>query len=200
MLELREMSIDQLRNVVEQMFVEAGLQEFFDIAEISVFQVQAELARNDRLIKDMDAKMGQIVNESVAVAIATKQSPLELKQSLMESGKLKALKITDKNGVERTITADTRAQTIARTELFRSYEETKAQSAKEVLDEPIGIAKTANDSEVRKKHQLWEGWAMPLDTWQTAKDKPGKQPNCRCTLRITERRRYKGEINDSLPF
>ena len=197
---LSDLSIAELQGVVEQLFVEQGLQEYYDISEIATYQVQAALNRDFALIQDFDRQMGAYLGERLATAIATKQSPIDLRKELIKDGKIQALTITDKNGVQRTISADTRAATIARTELFKSYEETKAETAAEIMDEPIGIAKTAGDSKVRDNHQEWNGWAMPLSAWDAADDRPGKMPNCRCTLRITERRRFNGEINDSLPF
>jgi len=40
---LSDLSIAELQGVVEQLFVEQGLQEYYDISEIATYQVQAAL-------------------------------------------------------------------------------------------------------------------------------------------------------------
>jgi len=198
---LRQEDLDER---IEQWFAEAGVGEFFDIAEISRAQVELALNRNFSLINQVDRDMSAVIGQTIARAIATKSSPADLKKELIRLNtqgdlELTALEITDKNGVKRVIGLETRLNTIARTELFKTEEDTKIQTSEELLDDPVGTAKTARDKSVRPRHKAWQGWTMKLSDWMKAPDRPGQLPNCRCTLIIDETSEFKGTLHKTLP-
>lgn len=73
-----------------------------------------------------------------------------------------------------------RAQTIARTEVARAYEDTnlKAMIESRVVDSEQWL--TAKDDRVRPEHRLREGLIVPIGTnW--GEIRPGQEINCRCT-------------------
>jgi len=205
-MNLRDLTPDELRAVVEQWFADSpGNRTYNNVRDISTDQVYAAIQNNYRLVQNVNTQFQQTFGEMLGQGLAQNIGAAELAKNIITAAAdgtldIKALEVTDKNGNTRTISLQTRAKTIARTENNRLFEDTKRQTAEELLDDPIGIARTVGDRDVRSKHQLWEGYAMPLSAWETASDRPGKKPNCRCTLRIVPRDAYKGTIHTSLPF
>lgn len=192
---LRDLDDDELDDMVSQWFTEAGLAEWHDIAAVSMASVKMALNSNYELIQKINQDTASAIGEKLAEAISKQMTPAQLKKQIMTVDGLTSL--VGANG--RVYSLEERAATIARTELFRTYEEDKTTMAKEMLTDPIGIAQTAQDGSVRDSHRTWQDWAMRLDDWDKAPDKPGKMPNCRCTLIVMEAADYEGEIHDKLP-
>jgi hypothetical protein len=202
---LKDLSYDELKALTAQWFAESKISEWGDLEEVSVMQIKQALNADYDLIRKISADTKSFIGEIIAENIAGRGGVSGIRDNIIEASEtgqleLNSLRIVDKNGVVRIIPMQTRAKTIARTELFRNLENDKMQSAQSALSDPVGIAKAVLDKTTRSTHSLWNDWAMRLDDWARAKDRPGKKPNCRCTLKIMESRKYNGTIHEGLPF
>lgn len=108
-----------------------------------------------------------------------------LANRLFEGGRIKDLTITDKNNVQRVITAETRAQAFARTELNRIETDSTIQQAT-ALGMDLYLDAGPNDD--RTSDICLEALAFggdtprPLEEWEAGPGIPPRHPNCRHRL------------------
>ena len=190
----------ELLDQVNEWFDEAQISQYDTAPVFALSQVKLIIAQDFNLIQQVNKDFKNYLRETMAQGVATRMSPDELRRQIIEDveggrAKLKALKVIDKNGNTRIDSMQTRAQRIARTELFKTYETSKRNTAGEFMEEAIGIWRTLGDRVVRPDHQELDGRAKRLDDWAIH---PGDEINCRCTMIIEEARRFDGEVETGL--
>jgi len=185
---LRDLNDEQLQAEFEQRYSQADISEFQDIQQVSFNQFKTAVNQDFSLIKGLTNQMQTFMGETLSTAVVSKWTPARLAQELIaetESGKLSLNSGRDSLG--RKLNLIHRANTIARTELFRNKENTGINLAKEFDDKPVLVWITSKDQSVRsigsrpnfsKNHKLFDGAAKFLSEWVTT---PGNPINCRCT-------------------
>jgi len=124
-------------------------------------------------------------------------------ERMIQDGRVPALKITDRNGVEKVIDMQTRVQTIVRTETGKIAELGSYDKSKEIWgeDELFGEWNTIGDANVRDKHAERAGEVRSAKDWETVPHPsdgrvllPGRDPNCRCWMKWGPREAFADKL------
>jgi len=141
------------------------------------------------LVKKIGAEQKEYLRRALTEAVIHNRSWTDTANRVIRDGKVPALVVTDKNGVQRFIEMENRVDNLVRTETARIAEQGAHDKASEFFgDELWGRWHTILDGRERASHELRNGMMRSEKDWLTKPGPdgkvimPGQEVNCRCSM------------------